>query len=81
MSDLTDSLTSLYSTMYCRPEVFKNAIMVDRNENLQAQNNQPEEEEVDSSEDDGLPPLEANTNRTKPLILQPDAESESDSDS
>ncbi|XP_038891512.1 probable RNA-binding protein EIF1AD isoform X1 [Benincasa hispida] len=66
------------------PEIFKNAIVGDQNENLQAQNNRPEEDEVtevDSSDDDGLPPLEANTNRTKPLILQPDTESESDSDS
>ena len=67
--------------MNCRPEIFKNAIVGDRSENLQAQNNQPVEDEVNSSDDDGLPPLEANTNRAKPLILQPDAESESDSDS
>ncbi|TYK25826.1 putative RNA-binding protein EIF1AD [Cucumis melo var. makuwa] len=63
------------------PEIFKNAIVGDRNENLRAQNNQSEEDEVNSSDDDGLPPLEANTNRAKPLILQPDGESESDSDS
>ncbi|XP_022942753.1 probable RNA-binding protein EIF1AD [Cucurbita moschata] len=63
------------------PEIFKNAITGDQNENLQTENNRQEEDEIDSSDDDGLPPLEANTNRAKPLILQPEEETESDSDS
>ncbi|XP_022146732.1 probable RNA-binding protein EIF1AD [Momordica charantia] len=61
------------------PEVFKNAIVGDRNENLQVKNDQQEQDEVNSSEDDDLPPLEANTNRAKPFVLQSDAESDSDS--
>ncbi|WOG91454.1 hypothetical protein DCAR_0310703 [Daucus carota subsp. sativus] len=38
-----------------------------------------EDNEMDSS-DDGLPPLEANMNRTRPAELQSDADSDSDSD-
>lgn len=53
--------------------------MGDRNENLQVKNDQQEQDEVNSSEDDDLPPLEANTNRAKPFVLQSDAESDSDS--
>ncbi|KAG8073111.1 hypothetical protein GUJ93_ZPchr0006g40927 [Zizania palustris] len=37
------------------------------------------EEEADSDEDDGLPPLEANTNRHRPF--EPDTDSDSGSDS
>lgn len=36
-----------------------------------------ENEEVESSEDDGLPPLEANTNR-RPVELGSDTESDSE---
>lgn len=34
--------------------------------------------ELDSSEDDGLPPLEANTNRRVPTELQSNTDSDSD---
>lgn len=39
-----------------------------------------EENEIDLSDDDGLPPLEANTNRTKPLEMQYDTDSDSETD-
>lgn len=39
-----------------------------------------ENEESDSSEDDGLPPLEANTNRRIHTVLQSDTESDSDTE-
>lgn len=35
--------------------------------------------EVDSSDDDGLPPLQANMNRTRPADLQSDTDSECNS--
>ncbi|KAL8126323.1 uncharacterized protein LOC141720825 [Apium graveolens] len=36
------------------------------------------DDEVDISDDDGLPPLEANMNRTRPAEFQSDADSDSD---
>ncbi|KAI5327696.1 hypothetical protein L3X38_027092 [Prunus dulcis] len=41
---------------------------------------QQKENELDSSDDDGLPPLEANTNRLKPVDWKSGTESNSDSD-
>ncbi|CAM0870932.1 unnamed protein product [Alopecurus aequalis] len=40
---------------------------------------QVEEEQNSDSDDDGLPPLEANTNRNRPSDLRSDTESDSDS--
>lgn len=42
-----------------RPEIFKD----DLNERVVAQ----QEDATDTSDDDGLPPLEANTNRMRPF--------------
>ncbi|XP_023730326.1 uncharacterized protein LOC111878039 [Lactuca sativa] len=53
------------------PEIFKSAI-VEKNPSTTQEN-----EEVESSEDDGLPPLEANTNR-RPVELGSDTESDSE---
>jgi probable RNA-binding protein EIF1AD len=52
----------------------------DSNGSLHGQTSQ--QEELGSSDDDeGLPPIEANTNRIKPFDeFQPDAESDSSSD-
>lgn len=36
-----------------------------------------QENELEDSDDDGLPPLEANTNRLRPFELQADEDSES----
>ena len=58
-----------------RPESFKSA-MVDESKETSA--SQQENELEDS--DDGLPPLEANTNRLRPFELQADEDSESCSD-
>ncbi|XP_027904739.1 probable RNA-binding protein EIF1AD [Vigna unguiculata] len=57
------------------PESFKSA-MVDESKETSA--SQQENELEDS--DDGLPPLEANTNRLRPFELQADEDSESCSD-
>ncbi|RZC62935.1 hypothetical protein C5167_024695 [Papaver somniferum] len=51
------------------------------NAHPQIPNFQATEEELNSSddeEDDGLPPLEANTNRNRPAELDPEPDSESD---
>jgi probable RNA-binding protein EIF1AD len=58
-----------------RPEIFKH----DLNERVTV----PQENETDASDDDdGLPPLEANTNRIRPFepIVDDDLESDSDND-
>lgn len=74
----------------CRPENFKSSNLDDLVENdggatsecLQRHPSQQEvEDELESSDDDGLPPLEANLNRIKPFELQSDRESDSGSDS
>lgn len=46
---------------------------------MQAKTSRTEEDEG-SSEDDGLPPLEANTNRLRPHDLTSDEESDSETD-
>ena len=53
-----------YDHLLARPGIFKSTII----------------DEIYSSEDDGLRPLEANMNRMRPFELQPDADSESSSD-
>ncbi|EOY20189.1 hypothetical protein QUC31_005786 [Theobroma cacao] len=72
------------------PENFKSSNLDDLVENdggatsecLQRHPSQQEvEDELESSDDDGLPPLEANLNRIKPFELQSDRESDSGSDS
>ncbi|CAL8155991.1 unnamed protein product [Prunus armeniaca] len=61
------------------PEIFKFAIPDGCNASLQGDTtSQQEENELDSSDDDGLPPLEANTNRMKPVDWKSDTESNSD---
>ncbi|XVE90956.1 hypothetical protein DITRI_Ditri20bG0117300 [Diplodiscus trichospermus] len=71
------------------PEIFKSLNMDDSIENegggssesLQRHTSQQEvKDEFESSDDDGLPPLEANMNRIKPFELQSDRESYSGSD-
>ncbi|CAK7340001.1 unnamed protein product [Dovyalis caffra] len=63
------------------PEIFKSTALDDSNGSLHKNNGQIEENELDSSDDDGLPPLEANMNRIKPPELeQSDTESDSGSD-
>ncbi|KHN25797.1 probable RNA-binding protein EIF1AD [Glycine soja] len=59
------------------PESFKSAMVDDSIESTTSQ----QEHELEGSDDDGLPPLEANTNRIRPAELQADDEdSESSSD-
>ncbi|XVE86023.1 hypothetical protein DITRI_Ditri18aG0002900 [Diplodiscus trichospermus] len=71
------------------PEVFKSSNMHDSIENdggatsecLQRPISQEEvKDELESSGDNGLPPLEANLNRIKPFESQSESESSSDSD-
>ncbi|KAA8533881.1 hypothetical protein F0562_031398 [Nyssa sinensis] len=63
------------------PEIFRSVILDNPNGNLEGHASVQEENEFNSSDDDGLPPIEANTNRMKPSELQLDAESDSDSSS
>ncbi|XP_052627266.1 uncharacterized protein LOC128133763 [Lactuca sativa] len=57
------------------PEIFKIVIMDTSNGN--SEKSTQENEELESSEDDGMPPLEANTNR-RPAELRSDTESDSE---
>ncbi|KAM0023661.1 putative translation initiation factor 1A (eIF-1A), RNA-binding domain, S1, IF1 type [Helianthus debilis subsp. tardiflorus] len=62
------------------PEIFKSAMVDSSSGNSQIETlTTQENEELDSSDDDGLPPLEANTNRRIPVELQSATDSE-DSD-
>ncbi|MBA0571013.1 hypothetical protein Golob_004609 [Gossypium lobatum] len=71
------------------PEIFKSSNLDDSNENdggatsesLQRDTTPIEvNDEIESSDEDGLPPLEANLNRIRPFELQSDRESNSGSD-
>ncbi|EYU35193.1 hypothetical protein ABFS83_06G122000 [Erythranthe nasuta] len=60
------------------PEIFKSISQENPKEALECCTSQKDDE--DSSDDDGLPPLEANTNRVNPLKLYVESESDSDDD-
>ncbi|XP_041001031.1 probable RNA-binding protein EIF1AD [Juglans microcarpa x Juglans regia] len=62
------------------PEIFKSTHLEDSNRSLRGQTSQQEENELESSDEEGLPPIEVNTNRIKPFELLSDAESNSGSD-
>ncbi|XP_022764878.1 probable RNA-binding protein EIF1AD [Durio zibethinus] len=66
------------------PEIFKPTNLDDSIENDGGTTSEYLQQEVkdefESSDDDGLPPLEANLNRIKPFELQSDRESDSGSD-
>ncbi|KAG2721714.1 hypothetical protein I3843_02G080900 [Carya illinoinensis] len=62
------------------PEIFKSTHLEDSNGSLCGQTSQQEENELESSDEEGLPPIEVNTNRIKPAELLSDAESDSASD-
>lgn len=69
------------STTSPRPEIFKSTNSDDANGSLERQAcNHEENDQSESDDDDGLPPLEANTNRMKPMELQTESESDSESD-
>ncbi|KAJ7965164.1 Nucleic acid-binding, OB-fold [Quillaja saponaria] len=61
------------------PEIFKSTIINDSKASLHTNTSQ-RENGIDSSDDDGLPPLQANANRIKPIEIQSDSESDSCSD-
>ncbi|KAI3882576.1 hypothetical protein MKX03_010695 [Papaver bracteatum] len=61
------------------PEIYKVTSTEESNAHPQISNSQAAEEGLNSSDDDdGLPPLEANTNRNRPAELDPEPDSESD---
>ncbi|KAL3521328.1 hypothetical protein ACH5RR_019477 [Cinchona calisaya] len=62
------------------PEVFKATSSGNSKQDLQLHTSKLEEN-GNSSDDDGLPPLEANTNRLRPFESHSDTESAADSDS
>ncbi len=49
------------------PEIFKSTSLDNTDGNLQTNTSVQEDNDLNSSDDDGLPPLEANTNRRKPV--------------
>ncbi|XP_059666860.1 uncharacterized protein LOC132312498 [Cornus florida] len=61
------------------PEIFKTPVLDNPSGISQGHTSLQGENELDSSDDDELPPIEANMNRIKPLELQSDTESNSDS--
>ncbi|XP_010532381.1 PREDICTED: probable RNA-binding protein EIF1AD [Tarenaya hassleriana] len=65
------------------PEIFRETKSKEADENSQRQTTEQEENgEIDTSDDDdGLPPLEANTNRMKPFGVHLEAETDSGSES
>lgn len=63
-----------------RPAIFKSGATDESNEKLNGNTSQPEIERDSSDDDDGLPPLEANTNRLRPFELQMEEDCESNSD-
>lgn len=63
------------------PDVFKSAAIESSSQNLERHASQTCGDDEEDEEDDGLPPLEANTNRLKPFQLESDTEQDSDSDS
>lgn len=67
-----------FASHRCRPAIFSSASQEVVNE-VPGSDLLHEDNEVDSSDDDGLPPLEANMNRTRPADLQSDTDSESNS--
>ncbi|KAI3945690.1 hypothetical protein MKW98_022964 [Papaver atlanticum] len=62
------------------PEIFKVTGTEESNAHPQVSNSQAAEELNSSEDEDGLPPLEANTNRIRPVELDPEADSKSESD-
>uniref|UniRef100_A0A1J3JDH7 Putative RNA-binding protein EIF1AD n=1 Tax=Noccaea caerulescens TaxID=107243 RepID=A0A1J3JDH7_NOCCA len=62
------------------PEIFKDTKLVPESSQIPIAQ-QEDEGDIDFSDDDGMAPLEANTNRLRPFGVQCDAESDSDSDS
>ncbi|XP_057977319.1 uncharacterized protein LOC131164281 [Malania oleifera] len=63
------------------PEIFNSTTLEDSNGDLHAHTANVEENAANSSDDEGLPPIEANMNRIKPLELQCNAGVDSDCDS
>ncbi|XP_060213023.1 uncharacterized protein LOC132640448 isoform X2 [Lycium barbarum] len=63
------------------PEIFKSTAVESSKPELVSHSDQIEENEDSSDDDDGLPPLEANTNRLNPFQLESETESDSDTDS
>ncbi|CAA3025213.1 probable RNA-binding EIF1AD [Olea europaea subsp. europaea] len=61
------------------PEAFKSTSLASSKQDSQSHTAKTDDSES-STDDDGLPPLEANTNRLNPLQTQLDSDSESDSD-
>jgi len=72
----TQGIILTLSIICNRPESFKSAMVEESNGTSASQ----QENEVEDSDDDGLPPLEANTNRLRPFELEADGDSESSSD-
>lgn len=65
----------------CRPAVFKSSNSLDANRSPQGCTSHQEDDNEDySSDDEDLPPLEANMNRIKPFELQSEEDSDSGSD-
>ncbi|KAL6191949.1 hypothetical protein ACLB2K_038338 [Fragaria x ananassa] len=69
----------------CGPEIFKSTVSEEPCGSLKGHTSKQEgnanDNEDDSSDDDGLPPLEANMNRMRPAEWQSEEESDSGTDS
>lgn len=78
---LINSLGLLLLVYKCRPSIFRSAGLGDCNGDSHSSAALQEDNELNTSDDDGLPPLEANVNRMRPAELQSDTESDSDASS
>lgn len=63
-----------------RPEAFKSQIIDTSSKNTPGPASEGDVEETDTSDDDGLPPLETNMNRWRPYELHSGSASNSDAD-
>lgn len=78
---------SLSLTILCwlwllfRPEAFKSKTIESYTRNVPEPASELEAEEAGTSDDDGLPPLEANMNRRRPYELHSASNSDADTDS
>lgn len=66
-----------FSVLQCRPEVFKTA-MISSGSNCDRPQVISKSDDGSDSDDDGLPPLEANTNRNRPDKWNSDSDVESE---
>lgn len=72
---------TFFPTPCCRPEAFKSAESSSSDQIAEELASPQDGDDDNSSDEDGLPPIEANTNRMMPFDLHANSESDSDASS